>query len=410
MARRNARRAAIRRAALLALVATGLFLASWIAWQITPDGSFARNLSGLVLSAAVTATTAFVAATMATRNAMRQRSEHDTIKALESSSRSASVQLGPLEIPDIVIYSIADGSAPTASFRFPEALSEPRQDPTEWAELQKTLLPDLVSRSEASKRLFTDDPAVDMIAAAQQVHPQGQGTERVSWHVQFAETSYYKFAVLANSTPDELRAHLPDAEPLLAERAVGRARLGELVTTRIPAKVGTGTVVQTSDGFLVGMIRGDTYQIGDDASGIRKVHILGEGMLPTDVRDGRIDPKAAAWRGLYEELGSSFGEAKVEFTGMFFDLRRHQPTFCYLATIGVTFATLQTEFLTARDHWETDELVRLGPGVDDDLRRLMLGRQKTLRMASNPGVMTLILALGRLHGFREVREAFAGEL
>jgi hypothetical protein len=131
-------------------------------------------------------------------------------------------------------------------------------------------------------------------------------------------------------------------------------------------------------------------------------------MLPTDMHDGRIDPAAAAQRGLYEELGSSFGEAKVEFTGMFFDLRRHQPTFCYLATIGVTFAALQAEFLTARDHWETNGLVRLGPGLDDGLRRLMLGQQKTLRMASSPGMMTLILALGRLHGFRELSAAFAG--
>jgi len=326
------------------------------------------------------------------------------IQALEGNSHSASVQFGQLEIPNIIIYSMADGAAPNTSFRFPRALSATRPDPTEWAELQRTLLPDLVSKAAASQQPFSNDPAVDLVAATRQAHSQGQGGEQVSWQVKLAETNYYKFAVLANSTPDELRACLSDAEPLLVERAVGRAQLGDLVATRIPAKVGTGTVVQTSDGFLVGMIRGNTYQICDQAAGIQRIHILGEGMLPTDVRDGRIDPLAAAERGLYEELGSSGSQAKVEFTGMFFDLRCHQPTFCYLATIGVTFATLQTEFLTARDHWETTGLVRFGPGIDDGLRQLMLGRGKTLRMAYS-GVMTLILALGRMYGFREVDAA-----
>ena len=182
------------------------------------------------------------------------------------------------------------------------------------------------------------------------------------------------------------------------------------------AKIGSVTILETSDGQVVLGVRGKTMIAGNNPPELRKkVHFVAEGMIPED-RDetGNLNPIETSKRGLEEELmvgttSQSIGHlVELKSTGFFFDQLRFQPCFTYLAKTEVSFDDLKTGASAAKDAWENESLVSMPLSIDAiEMRQLMLGRHPDFELASNHAAAGLWFALIFKHGFVYVKDSLS---
>jgi hypothetical protein len=213
-------------------------------------------------------------------------------------------------------------------------------------------------------------------------------------------TSYHVWAATSARLDDGLtaaeRAELPGEGETLRERfAQTPRRLEDVGTLPTPAKVGVGVVVVTNDGHMVLGLRGKTWVAShhDTPGEVHRVpvHFVAEGMSPDDLDEsGRLSPIMTARRGMIEELGLgdvSRGTGQVvslRQVGVFFDSKRWQPCFAFVAHVDRSFDELLTLVTSARDFWEADQLLALPFDLDNPMTRdLMLGRHRDYVFASN---------------------------
>src|SRR5690625_164247 len=343
-------------AALLLFITFGLY-------PLTEEGTFFRELVVAGLGAVITVIAAVAAAWGPLSDLRRARREARAREKFDARTWELSaIELGRLSIPDIVVvHSAGKGREWTEDIelRF-EDLSEPRPEPTIMTALREHRLPEEKAKAESRGVTFVDEPCVDLVGASTYFTTDDDGQRRYMLNLTPARATYFDFAI----TSAHLRAPLPPALGLEASnldelwQATPRA-IEHVANLPAMAKVGVSTVVVTSDNRLVLGLRGKTYIAGSDSGSDAKapVHVVAEGMVPTDVdRRGRIDPAETAKRGMHEELRIGTDEAygrveELRAVGFFFDQLRWQPCFVYLARIDLTWSELQTVAPMASSYW-----------------------------------------------------------
>ena len=225
---------------------------------------------------------------------------------------------------------------------------------------------------------FTDDPALSVNAVR---FEDGQ------WVLTPGLTSYYRWAVSSGALDVPLNDH--ESLTLPGVGSTLRQRLGIRVDgpqgldgLPVPVKAGCGAAVVTTDGQLILGVRNKAFVAGGPAGERARVHVVAEGMVGGDTDASEvISPRAAAHRGLFEELG--IRTAEIIEAGWFIDTQRLQPVFAHLAYVPVTFDEVVESKLTAHDGWEADRLIALPFAPGPTMDALLAGTHPELVLASN---------------------------
>ncbi|MGP0051982.1 MAG: hypothetical protein ACLPZR_24525 [Solirubrobacteraceae bacterium] len=346
-------------------------------------------------------------------NARKARRELDRLNALQDEERGLlRLHAGGVQIPSIAsIASCAQGVPITETVRveFERSFREARPDPPEWHAIRDRFVPRLQTQAQSESRPFTDDPAVDLVGA--QASPPIDVRDPLVYRVGVAPTSYYRFAALSNS----LDVNMRDIVPNMHEGTL-RARwrrfdprdLADLGDLPAPAKVGTTTVVASKpDNILLALIRGRVHQVGGAvgegrAGAPRLLHFVAEGMTPGDrASDGSFSPEGTARRALASELGlGARADVHVELvpSGLFIDVQRWQPIFCYLAIVDAKFDEIVSLISTGAESNEHHGVVPLAWTAKDKAVQRLLGDQGGDRLASSHAKAALLYALFFRHG------------
>lgn len=404
----------LRPVALLVLSA-GLLGCCYLLFRLTQDGGFGRELVSATIGAVVTLAVAGVVALLALRHRVAARREKQVVRRFSDESwRSRSMKVGAMTVPRMsIVVSCTQGVPWTArascSFR-----STPARRPRH--ELVAARREDWLSADRAKAAelglVFEDLPGADLLDAQLEVRSD---KERRWTHYSFevGETTYYEFA----STALKLDRPVRDAQGRQGalRDALGGDPVSILDVGRlpVPAAVGSGTVVVTSDQRVLLGVRLRTFVAGrgDVGGAKRPVHVVAEGLAPSDVdADGNFSPREGARRALAEELhvGPRTDHVarvtELVDTGLAFDQERWQPYFTFLARLDRSWAEVETGIRTATDSWESEMLVSLPFDIEHaGLRLLLQGRHPDLQLASNHAVVAVWFALLYQHGFEQMR-------
>lgn len=138
----------------------------------------------------------------------------------------------------------------------------------------------------------------------------------VTYELQTAPTTYYRFAATSNMLDSNVSNVVTEVDTTLREhwRRFAPRGLEDVDQLPAPAKLGVAVVVVTDDGVMAVARRARQWQVGSaiageappgqQASGRAAVHFVAEGMTPADRSraNGRPDPMATAVRGMWEEF------------------------------------------------------------------------------------------------------------
>lgn len=408
------RRPAWLKAVAWGLLAVVLFWGVYWGYLATRSDSFARELVMAGLGALMTVLSAAGLAFLAVFSELRRLRERRTVRRFSGDSwQRRAVRVGRMEIPDIVIVAASNDGVEWSShtsIEF-EPFAPPRTMSDEVTQHARAVLADVQGRSAGAGITLTDDPCVDIVRARVELRRDPSGRRRAHHILTPAEAQYFDFL----GTTASLDARV-DGGPSLRE-LTGAAPQSLSDVERLPAmaKMGCGTLVVTSDDRMVLGVRGRTAIAGSqDAPDARSmVHIVAEGVVPTDLGDdGRLDPRATAVRGLWEELaigGTSRSVGRITRlvdAGMFFDQLRWQPCFAQVAFIDQTWDEFHPAAAAARDSWEVERLLSLPFDIGHaGVRRLLCGTHPDLVLASNHAAAVVWLSLLHHHGFTDLRDA-----
>lgn len=292
--------------------------------------------------------------------------------------------------------------------------------PQGWSVLAGDRLERLKAQAATHNVPFTNDEAVDIVNAGITALRRHSDDGKTHFRLTPRLTSYHVWAATSARLDDPLtpseRATIPgEGETLRARFGKRPARLEDVGSLPVPAKVGVGVVVVTNDGQMVLGLRGKTFVAslfdGLFEEGQAPVHFVAEGMMPTDLDvQGRLSPEETAKRGLFEEMGIEVGQLLssrgLSQTGVFFDTQRWQPCFAYIAHVDVSFDELLTQVVSADDYWEADQLI---PVPFDPLsqmtRDLLFEVDARYRFASNHAQALAYFALLHEYGLRSMQDA-----
>jgi hypothetical protein len=134
--------------------------------------------------------------------------------------------------------------------------------------------------------------------------------------------------------------------------------------------------------------------------------------------DGRPSPDETAYRGLCEELGFSREDVltdpprlELKQLGLFLDVRRWQPVFCYLAIARMPFEQIIQRAAAAKDSFESPEIIAREWSIrNKDTRSLLIGTDGRYRLASNHAEVALLLPLLYKDGVSEVAKWLGGQV
>ena len=349
----------------------------------------------------------------------RQRDEMVRLAELHDENRGLiRLHCGAVEIPSAIgIASCSRERTMDESVRveFERTMRSPRPDPPEWLSIRDEVIPALRAAADNEGRPFTDETAVDLVDVT--ALPPARIGDPLVYRVGVAETTYYRFAGMSNNLDADLRGIVPNmSEGTLRARwrQFDPRDLADLKELPAPAKIGTVTVVASKpDGILLGLIRGRIFQAGGSAGSDRDkpraLHFAAEGMLPSDrLPDGQISPAATAARAVATEVGLS-SDAGVDLeivpTGLFVDVLRWQPVFCYLALTDAKIDDVVSLISTGVESNEHHGVVPLvWSARDADVQRLLTDRH-TDRLASSHAKAALLYALFYKHGVIETAKA-----
>jgi len=364
--------------------------------------------------------------------AVRSSTQLRQLQSLETqSARDLTIHLGDLQIKQAkLVVSCLQGQSldDWVQFRFGKRLLAPRPDPPEWEQLKATLLRDLQAEAKRRGRLFQNGEKLDMRRVKVQRDRLRRPDAPTIYHIDLAKTEYFKFATMSNALDLDVSAYLPKASGRTLREIWSQynvRELPDLADLPAPACIGTVTVVVAEQDYLVCMLRGRAhFQVGASSVPVssgkpagegselrRRVHFVGEGMLPIDrAMDGSPSPHETAYRGLCEELGFSREDVlndpprlELKQLGLFLDARRWQPVFCYLAFARITFEQVIQRASAAKDSFETPEAIAREWSIrNKDTRNLLIGTDDRYRLASNHAEVALLLSLLYKDGVSEV--------
>lgn len=412
------------------LLVAALAVMSWVFLAHPSQGlaeawaNFAAELGSALLGSAVTAFAAMVLAVMAfSSTRRRKRAERKYSEMVQRSQERRRLQVGRFVIEDVFVVAACREQQPYTNhvkFEFDQLdRSTQRRPPAEYQALRSGRLIEMIDGAKRASVAFDDQPAVDLLNAGTVLAEERDGAVRTKYRLTPAVTSYHLWAATSNSldrpfTASEVTA-FPDSSSLRDAWRISPERLEDVGRLPAPAKVGVGTAVITNDNHLVVGLRGKTFvasahdsPLGD----VRKpVHFVAEGMIPNDLNPaGRLDPRVTALRGIAEELGldqSGTGTGtvtKLVATGVFFDVKRWQPCFAFVARIDRSFDELNTLVHSATDYWESDQLIPMPMDIrDGHLRSLLLGHHESFRWASNHAQAVAYFACLHEFGFERFR-------
>lgn len=159
-------------------------------------------------------------------------------------------------------------------------------------------------------------------------------------------------------------------------------KLCQLDTSLLANHIGVGTLVFTSDNYLILPVRASNKV----AIGQRKISpsISGTSSYDEDMSHSRIAPIAAWMREGREELGledSDYEDGSAVFLGVTREfLRGGKPEFFFATRLSITRAEVAQKFNSATDKWENEELTWFefpsltSPFTTDKERLLFLSR------------------------------------
>lgn len=396
------------------LLLAGVLLAGcYVVFRVTSPDGFGRELLSATIGAVVTLAVAGLVALVALWDRIQRRRERATIRRMSRESwPTTAIRAGLMTVEGMcVVASCTQGVPWTQRVTFECVPGSPRpKDDLVESHRQEWLTQ--LERSKGKDYVLNDGPRVDLVGADLELRSHA-GRTRPHYTFQVAPSTYYDFAC-ANVRLDEPFTHEGD-EPLSLRERWGTYPLSiqDVGNLRAPAPIGSGTVVVTSDDRLVLGIRHRTFVASADPTGTGRhpVHFVAEGLLPTDTENGRLSPRAGAFRGLREELhigNRSDHIAKVTRlidTGLSFDQSRWQPYFTYLAYVDASWDELQTGAAVATDAWEVETLVSLPFDIEHaGVRLLLQGRHPDLHLASNHAGAALWFALVYKHGYHQLRD------
>lgn len=390
-----------------------LILGVWLGYRSTDDNTFPRELVMSGLGAVLTVMSAAAVAFVALFSELRRVRERRTLTRFSDDSwLKHSIRVGRMQIPGIVVVAASNRDREWTSSASVEFLpfTEPRTTPSEVSEHREAILPTLLKNAQDGGAVITDEPCVDLVSAKIELRRNEQGRREPRFVLTPATASYFDFL----GTTANLDATIDSGRSLREISGIIPQSLSDVSRLPAMAKIGCGTAVVTSDERLVLGVRGRTVIAGSmDASDERHmVHIVAEGMLPTDLDvDGRLNPRETSLRGMAEELAVGLRSHDLASvlnlidTGFYFDQLRWQPCFAFLARIDQTWDELQTSATTAQDYWEVERLLSLPFDIRHaGIRQLLLGTHPDLVLASNHAASVVWFALLYKHGFSEMRD------
>lgn len=403
----------------LAALGTALVITVFVLFDSTEDGTFEREALNAALGAVATVTGAIAIGTVTLWQQIRRSRESAWVRRFETvTDGRTALRVGRMLIPDVLVVASCGQERPwteRVQVEFKPLRTQPRGETAKMLMLRDTLLSELQHEADDTRVSLTDGPCVDIVSASLESVRDVHGRTRHKWLLEPAEASYLDFAL----TSADLDRKWPGGTQRTLREVLEIQPRSLLDVSGLPtiAKVGVGTAVVTRDGQLVLGVRGRTFVAGrrHSSDGRSPVHLVAEGMLPSDTnREGLLDPKETAHRGLHEELGlgrtsTSLGAVeRLAATEFFFDQKRLQPYFAYLATVNIEWDELQTLAKTADSAWENEDLIAFPYDVNDDnIRMLLTGEHPQLGLASNHAAAILWFALLYRHGPFEMRDALA---
>lgn len=386
----------------------GLFLA-------TADDEFGRELVSAAIGAVITLAIAGLIALFALRHRLAAHREKQTVRRFaEESWHTRSISVGEMTIPRMsTVVSCTQGVPWTkrASCTY-ESAPERRPRHSLVEEAREEWLQEDLARAAELGLPFEDLPAADLLDARLELRTEG--TRRFPhYRLKVGQTTYFEFATTALKLDRTVVDDDGQERRLRDALGVDPTSILDVGGLPIPASIGSGTVAVTSDNRVILGVRLRTFVAGlADATGTRHpVHVVAEGLIPTDVdAAGNFSPLEGAKRALREELhvGPRTDHiarvTELVETGFSFDQERWQPYFTFLARLDRTWAEVQTGIHSATDGWESEMLLSLPFDIEHaGLRLLLLGRHPDLQLASNHAAVALWLALLYQHGFEQMR-------
>lgn len=400
--------ASIRVTAALVLVVSVAIVGYWVTGDKLDDvvllvgGSLVGYLVGLARSAFAN-----------DRSLRRLRRRQAAVEQLvDSTQAERAISMGRLVIPNGALVTISSPGHRASShveFQFGSDLSDPRPDPALWSQLQMTRLPLLQNRAKEQSRSFDNGTRLDLVGVRVERKPTNRTLTPTTYVMSVAETDYFRFACMSNMLDHPVEGSA-DSRTLREIWDDHPDELADLPDVSAPACIGIVVVVASRpDQMIVCQERGRLHQAGYQMRGLKRVHFMGEGMLSSDrLPTGEFSPRVGAIRGMSEELkieDRTGDEVDLVQTGVFLDIQRWQPVFCYLALVDRDFETIQAGLAEAKDGHETRALwarplsVR-NPGTRD----LLLGQDGRLVLASNHAQAALLLALIQVDGLATVQD------
>ena len=396
---------------IVALIAVAALIL-WVSYYATESNTFPRELVLLGLTLALSGLGVALTITVSALGLwLLQRREALLSSRLETVR--SELTIGRLTIPDITVISAPSfhrSCQEQTHFRFVPGQGAPRSAPPAWAELERTVLPQLQSRAKAAGQVFDNGEIVDLVSA--ELARGGPG-EKNTFHLIVAPSDYFTWAC-TSARMDEGNPSLRDT---WHEKEQDILRLEDCSRALSPCFVGVVALVLTRerDGSrrLILHQRGNVWVAGtqeeDRRQRRRRIHFVGEGVLPTDLEGTSISVYQAALRGIQEELGLERGDlTSLTMTGVAFDTYRRQPVFCFLAETHLPFGRVSLQARSAPGFFESNDFIPVvWSPASESLKRLMLDRGSRFLLASNHAEIALLFALIYDFGMAETERALS---
>jgi hypothetical protein len=315
-----------------------------------------------------------------------------------------SVDSEALNPPDMALIAVCERGRrldERVEFVFDEEVGPERPEPAESPLIAKYILPHLKAQAAKRRIRFKDDPTVDLVAD-QETEKQVGRRLLITHHLRAAPSTYYEWAATANSLD------LPLSTISGAAAAFEAPTLRDLWSVEppdeledlaeLPAPAMIGLCVVPVDGHEFLMFPRKRHFVASawaDASIDTRlpVHVLGEGMSPKDLDDGRLSLEIAAGRAIDEEILFDPEDFELIPTAVVIDRKRWQPVFCYVACYRGE-GSLVDLVRGGKHSWETRGGAAWNLSTrDNDTRLLLEGRHGEARLASNHAHAAVLYAL-----------------
>lgn len=403
------RRQTLLAVGLAAAVGVGALLA-YAAYYSTDEGTLPRELVllflTLLLSAVGVTITVGISALALFTFRLREARLSSRIEGIR-----AEIVIGRCVIPDISVIaapSYRSSCLERTLFEFEPGLHEARGMPPDWEAIESTVLPAITAAAASRRQTFDDGEIIDVTSA--ELIRGGPG-DKNTYVMTAAPSSYYLWA----ATSARMDEGAPSLRESWEEWEQEILRLEDVGRAMSPCFAGVVVLVvtQEADGTrrLVLHQRGNVWVAGtspdDKRRKVRRIHFVGEGVLPEDVEGRRISVHQTAIRGLEEELGLKRGDVtSLVMTGVAFDTDRRQPVFCFLAQTHLSYERVTLQARAAPGFFEANDFVPLVWSLaSQQLRKLMTGSGHRLQLASNHAQIALLFALIYEFGIVETERA-----